>query len=118
MPTYKTPQSFPGLSSLPTPLQGLVEGLFPKDQLPTPATIGGSSGSSGALAWLQKALGKGGGTKVPVGGSNAVPGASQSASEYPFKAYGDEILDETFPVSQPTPAWEGLRQIQSKLWWK
>ena len=38
MPAYKTPKQFPGVSKLPRPIQGLVQSLFPADQLPTPAT--------------------------------------------------------------------------------
>lgn len=78
MPAYQTPKSFPGVDRLPGPLQGLVGSLFPKDQLPTPAIVGTPSGSSKALAWLQKALTKGGEEKVAQGGSNAVQGASQT----------------------------------------
>ena len=38
---------------------------------------------------------------------------------YPLKAdAADEVLDELYPVSKPTPAWEGLKQIQQKLGFK
>ena len=37
MPAYKTPQRFPGVSTLPQPVQKLTEMFFPPDELPTPA---------------------------------------------------------------------------------
>ena len=166
MPYYNPSTSFPGLSKLPAPMQGLVETLFPQSpDMPTPVTSA-LSGPLGAVKGLLGALGKRGVGKVAQRGSsalqwaspdldlNAAVGLKGSAQDmlnptaqkimqkmyqeanpvfkkmqaegqflrgepYPLKAdAADEVLDELYPVSKPTPAWEGLRQIQQKLGFK
>ena len=42
MPHYKSPKQFPGVASLPGPIRGLVESLFPADEVPSPMGMAAS----------------------------------------------------------------------------
>ena len=96
MPHYRTSKHFPGVSSLPKPIQGLMEEFFPPDELPTPAM---------AMAGPVKQV-------LPTGidAVELIKRMQGGISKIPVKG---ALGQAEIPPAMPVPPWEGLRKLKS-----
>ena len=132
MPAFKSPPSFAGLGSLPGPVRGLIESVFPQEpQLPMPIGMAGIVPKPGGALFevLRRAAEKSGlGFKTTPGEAglldeftapllNRAKQVPKTSVSYPHKADAAmEALEEQYPTPSPGPeSWEGLRMLKSKL---
>lgn len=102
MPIISSPPQFPGVSSLPKPVQGAIEAIFPKDSLPMPGAMAVRTGypkPDGILGQLLERAGLKSGT-----GTALTPGESALLERFNPAKLGEASLRQHLgPQSVPAP---------------